>query len=527
MIKALLKKQLSAMGAIFVLGKNGKRRNIWAIIGFAALMIYAVAAFALMFWWLCDTLCAPLVAQGLAWVYFAMMCIVATGICCICSVFAAKAQLYEAKDNDLLLSMPIPPWKILFVRMLSLYVMTFFFSAMVLIPAVIKYLLVEFLGIGQIFCLIILLFALPLLALAICCLLGWVIALLTAKMRSKNFASAFAFVAFFVGYYWGTTKLNEYLAYVIQHGQEVADSMNGALYFFKQFGLGATGNGLSVLIVTAICVAVFGIVYFIIDRTFLRIVTIKRGGVKTAYRRKERKSSPILLALIKREAKRIFNNPMVWLNCCLGSVFYIVLPVWLCFEKELLSLFTNTPYASRVALLLATVLCFTATTNIISGVLISLEGENLWIIRSMPVDTFTVLLSKLSLHTLVTGVPAAISAVAFSIITKLHIGWAIAVLVCVLAFVALCAVIGLAINLKLPNMQWMNEIAVVKQSFSTMVSLFIGWGMMATLVGGWFLLRNYLPDWAYMGLCMALIIGATAGLTLWIKERGVKVFEKL
>ena len=34
--------------------------------------------------------------------------------------------------------------------------------------------------------------------------------------------------------------------------------------------------------------------------------------------------------------------------------------------------------------------------------------------------------------------------------------------------------------------------------------------------------------WALtMGLCMALIIGATAGLTLWIKERGVKVFEKL
>jgi ABC-2 type transport system permease protein len=51
------------------------------------------------------------------------------------SIFAAKAQLYEAKDNELLLSMPIPPSAILASRMLTLLLINLAFDLMIAVPA--------------------------------------------------------------------------------------------------------------------------------------------------------------------------------------------------------------------------------------------------------------------------------------------------------------------------------------------------------------------------------------------------------
>lgn len=55
------------------------------------------------------------------------------------SVFMAKSQLYEAKDNDLLLSMPIRPRAILASRMLTLGIVNFVYGLIVAAPAIIAW----------------------------------------------------------------------------------------------------------------------------------------------------------------------------------------------------------------------------------------------------------------------------------------------------------------------------------------------------------------------------------------------------
>ena len=51
-------------------------------------------------------------------------------------MFTAKAQLFEARDNELLLSMPIKPSAILASRMVSLLLLNLGFELLVAIPAV-------------------------------------------------------------------------------------------------------------------------------------------------------------------------------------------------------------------------------------------------------------------------------------------------------------------------------------------------------------------------------------------------------
>ena len=80
MLRALLKKHFLAFATPFTQGRGGKKRSKWAALGFAVLMLYAFVAMGSLFWMTSSTLCAPLVEQGQAWLYFAFMGVVATAI---------------------------------------------------------------------------------------------------------------------------------------------------------------------------------------------------------------------------------------------------------------------------------------------------------------------------------------------------------------------------------------------------------------------------------------------------------------
>lgn len=59
------------------------------------------------------------------------------------SVFNTYAGVYLPKDNDLLLSMPIPVSALVGARLAGVYLMGFLYSAVVILPAVLVYWLTE------------------------------------------------------------------------------------------------------------------------------------------------------------------------------------------------------------------------------------------------------------------------------------------------------------------------------------------------------------------------------------------------
>ena len=135
---------------------------------------------------------------------------------------------------------------------------------------------------------------------------------------------------------------------------------------------------------------------------------------------------------------------------------------------------------------------------------------------------------KKTLFKMLTGIiSASLIVSAVGIYVKLPI-WCILLTILVLAaFSAAISLFGVAVNLKFPNLHWTNEIAVVKQSLSTFLGLFGGFGIFALLVGGYFLFGKYMLAWGYGLLCLILLILISAGIWLWICRKGVKVFENL
>ncbi|MBQ7949180.1 MAG: hypothetical protein IJ284_05400 [Clostridia bacterium] len=532
MLKVLMKKQLLETLAFFLQGKNGKRRSNGALIGFAVLMVYAFGAVGAMFWMMSEMLCKPLVSAGLAWVYFSFMALIATCFGVIGGIFMAKTKLYEAKDNDLLLSMPIPAWTILFTRMIGLYLFTFLFESLVFVPALIQYYLVA--GVSALSLLngVLILFVMPFGALALCCALGFLLAWVTAKLPFKNLITIIGFVAFMVGYFIVYSKMQQYLTYVIANGDNVASTMKTVLYPFSQVGHAATGNMLALLLFLLIFGGLFAAVYAVISVTYLRTATMKKGERRVEYKGREQKVSSPKTALFKRELWRFVKSPIYMLNASMGTFIMVIMGVMMAIygdlfgiSKETLEMMTE--LSNRMVLLISLIVCFMASSNTLAACSISLEGENIGLIRSLPVKEWDILQAKLYLHIFMTALPAAICGAAMALIVEV-VWWEILLVVATaLISSAMFAVIDLAVNLKFPNLHWTNETAAIKQSLSVVIAMFGGWGISLLPLGGYFLFGKYLPSWGYAAICLSLFVVATAAVSVWLYQKGTKIFKTL
>ncbi len=527
MVKALFKKQILESLSGFVTDKKGKRRTGLAVFGFALLMVFAFGSVGVMFYMTGYALCEPFAAAGLDWLYFSLTGGMALALGLVGSVFMTKNVLYEAKDNDLLLSMPIPARLILFTRMATLYLYTLLFQALVFLPSTICYFVETGFDFKIALAALILLIVMPFGVLAICSILGWLIALVTSKLPWKNFWTLVLFLGFMAVYFVVYSKMNTFLTYVIENGGVVADKVQTYGYPLWKLGLACTGDWLALAVISLLLLAAFALVYLLLSKTYIRLATANRGERKAKYKSKAVKQGSWFGALLKKETLRYVKNPMVLMNAFLGTIAYVVIPFIAIFSSDMQALAQIRGIEEWTVMVIAAVLCFIATMNVVAPISISLEGPNLWLARALPVSTENVLSTKIVFHLLATGIPALLSATALFIVFRIPFWLCVCALLAVAAFIAFTAVFGLTINLKMPNVHWTNEVAVVKQSMSGMIAMFSGMLVTGLLIGGYFLFGKYLFAGGYMLVCAGVLSLAAGILGGWIYTRGVKIFEKL
>ena len=531
MLKLLFKKQAMETLAFFTTGgrngKNGKRRSPLFIAFLALLLLYGLGASVFMFGYLSWTLCESFVQNGLSEVYFALNATMACAIALVGSMFMAKSKLFEAKDNDLLLSMPLPTWTILFSRMTGLYGMALLFSSLVFIPACVVYFIqTGFAFVPALLCLVTA-FVLPLLALGVSALIGWVLAVIGNRVRSKNLITTLLLVLFFTGCTLLYSRMGEALEFIIMHGNEIGAVMQTWLFPFWLAGLACQGNGLALLGVIGMFGGSFALVYWLLSRTFLKTLTTRRGGAGKKYKEKRSKCAPVIFSLLKKELFRL-KNPMIFFNTAIGSMLFIILLIFAFFNAELVDMINVSGVdKGEVAVIVAVVLSFIAASNMITASSVSLEGENLWILKSAPIKTGAIFVAKILLQIALTCIPATIATVVVCALLQIPPLLSLLVWLCVSVTACLCAVLGLIVNLKLPNLTWTSEIAAVKQSLSVLVAMFTSWGIAALLIVGYFTIGTLMSAELYLTLAFGVYTSVCGFMLVWLGTRGVEIFERL
>lgn len=531
MLRALIKTRLQmAWQAAFTIGGRRKnRRLIQAII--IVLMGFAILSFAGVFGMFFASLAQPFSQAGLDWFFFALAGVSAFTLCFVSSIFMAQPLLFQARDNELLLSMPIPPGMILFGRMAALLFFNFLITLTVLAPAAIAWAAQIGMGVGSWICFALICLALPFLAIALSSLLGWGLAVISTRLRRKSLITTLLSILLMLGYLAGMSRMNVLLARLVQQGQQIADAFKRVLYPAYHLGTAiADGRGSSLLAFLLSALIPFIIVWLVLRCFFISIATANRGVVRAVYVEQPMKSSSPTQALVRKELHLFSQNPMYMLNSGFGLIFMLALPLVLLVQPSLLSpLLSQYDIPPRLLGMAAVgVMCLLASTVLISAPSISLEGRTLWIAQSLPVNAGQVLLAKAYAHIFVCLPVILVSGIVLGL--ALHLpAWYVFFSVLLPALVAtLMGLAGVIINLKLPKFDWNTPTEAVKQSASVMVSMVFGFAVVVLPVALYILfLSDTLQPLFFLSLCALILILLGAVLHYRLKYKSARNYLAL
>ncbi|WP_419024174.1 hypothetical protein [Emergencia sp.] len=530
MLKNLVLIRIKSMFA-GMFARSKKKISGGKIFLFALLGIYIIGCFGILFGGMFASVRDVFAQLGMPWLYFGLMGLMVFALCFVGSVFITQNQLYEAKDNDLLLSMPIPVKYILASRLLSIIILNYAYELLVIIPGAVVYcskMPVTF--IGCIFFLIAFLL-LPLLVVAASALFGWLIALANTKMRNKNVIMMILTLILFLAYMYVCLRLQYYLQKLIENGSAIGEAIQKALPPFYYLGKSITdGDVVAFFIFLAFCIVPFALVYYILSRSFIKIATTNRGHKKIVYKEKAMKASGIRKALIIKESRHFLGSPMYIFNAGIGLLFMLIAAVYLCIKRgDMLKMAQMFPNADE---LIGPLICVgfgaMASLTIISAPMISIEAKTLWISQSLPVRGKDVLLAKADVHTLMSLPFIVASAVMLEFAYDMSIISRIMILFFPLAVTVFNAYTGIALNLKYPKFDWVNETDAVKQGVAPFLAMFIAAATVALPVLLYaFLFSDMVSAEIYLCIVFLLFVAASAVLYRYLTTRGVEIFKNL
>ena len=533
MLKLLVKKQLTEIFRAYLYdAKKNRARSKAATVGyiifFVLLMVGVIGG---MFTLLSLAMCQDMAKVGMSWFYFAIMGLMAILLGAFGSVFTTYSSLYLPKDNDQLLSLPIPVDTLIAARLLGVYLMGLMYSGVVVLPAIIVYWATVSAAPLHLLAGVLFLLLISLFVMAISCLLGWVVAKVSLKLKNKSFVTVVLSLVFFgLYYYFFSFKANSLLTELLQNIVLYGDKVHSSAYPVYLFGQAGAGDPLSMLLLTAAIAVLFGLTWLLLSRSFLSIATASGHVGRKVYRAKAVRCRSISSALLDRELRRFTSSANYMLNCGLGIVMLPAAGIALLIKGRALAQLLDGVFgagADIVPVLLSAALCLLASMNDMAAPSVSLEGRQLWLAQSLPVTPWQVLRAKLDLQLLLTGVPMLFCALCAVIVLPGGAAEMALAVVVALLYTLLSALAALALGLRLPNLTWTNEITPIKQGGSVMLALFVNWFYAIALGGLYFLCGRYLSAAAYLALAAAITAAVCALLLHWVKQRGTRIFAAL
>ena len=372
MLKTLLKKQMAEIFRnYFYDPKKNKMRSKGATIAYIAL--YALLMVGLlggMFALMAVGLCGPLVEGGMDWLYYLLMGLIAVFLGTFGSVFSTYSSLYLSKDNDLLLSMPIPVRCVMASRLLGVYLLGLMYAAVVIVPGVIVYWLTAPVTAGTIVGGVLMVLLVSVIVMVLSCLLGWVVARISLKLKNKSFITVILSLLFLAAYYFVYYKAQALITLLVENAAVYGMKIRGSAYLLYLFGCVGAGDWLAMLIMTVTQALLLALTLWGIARSFLKIATATGSVKKVRFEHKAVRAQSTQRALFGKELRRFTASPNYMLNCGLGILMLPVAGIALLIKGRALAQLLDGVFgagADIVPVLLSAALCHGGAVGVARG----------------------------------------------------------------------------------------------------------------------------------------------------------------
>ncbi len=522
--------------------RNNPKKVILLILFF--IFVYASLVFSVVMYY--DYMAQVFRDNGLINVFLISVFSTGTLFSVLTIVFAADGYLFHSKDLSLLLSLPIKPRNIVVVKMLMLLSLTYAFDFLMVFPGLIIYFIyagpVTFL---MVFNAIIMSLFIPLIPLVVFSLLSVLIKRLVMNSRFRQlfiFLGAFLFLGLTLAISFGSSFISNEL---ILNSQNFFQSLNKYYFPLAWFVKGIiNGSVLYTLLFILISFVPFALFFIILSKKITTIATsfnyeIKRSNKKTI----DYSHSGIFKNIFIKEYKKFFTTPMYFLNMMVFPIMILALGGYVIFKfSDIQNIILQIYYA--VVLNLDTVqiplkslsitpicivmLIMSLSTVYSSCVSISMEGNKLWILKSLPIKENVIFYAKIAVCFSLQIVPSfIIVSIVLALINANIIVWISAFIAAILVC-SFLSMLGMVINLYFPKLEFKNEMEVYKQSLAVGIFM-LGTMALALILGGlYYLLSTKISsDLVITLLFFLILIILNYVVYVIIDRKGTKIFRNL
>lgn len=515
----------------FVYGKSSKDKTSGKKLGTVALAVFVILALSLVSGTMSYGMLELMHPYGLGAFVPAMFYIAGSILTLMTAVGYSRALLFASRDLDTLLSMPISHLTLLLSKLAGLYVYELIFAAVLFVPAYIMYfVVVGFTAGGLLTMLIAVLFA-PLIPLSLGLLVAFLFGLIMRRMKRRNLIQIVFFLLFFAAYMYVMSNSEDIFIFIENAGSDFWNRVTNAYFPAALLYNAINGDLLSLLGFAAINAAPMLLVTALLSKFFLKMTALlKQSAKKSKFVMKHQKNSGLFGALLRKEFQRFTGSATYMLNCGIGLVLLLGIAIASFFIGD--DIFAQAGFADNGLMVFSTAIplfLFFSTLTTTTSVSVSLEGHALWILKTAPVPTTTILSSKIAANLLLYLPAQLFATILLTIRFGLNVQYALFLFLIPAAALGITTALGLILNLAFPKLDYDNETRVIKQSMSVFLSTMIN--ILLTIVFSvplYVLLIPYAPFFTLLAFAYFLILGAVAALLCYIlRSWGVKKFNVL
>ncbi|MFV0380248.1 MAG: hypothetical protein ACK5KQ_05410 [Anaerorhabdus sp.] len=480
----LIKVQLSTL---FSSKKNSKlRKNKLLFYTFSAFIIIMVIGSVTYYYFNIYNF----LTKETSWLLIYIVGLVLFSFTFINALMSAKGYLVNFKDYDFLMSIPVKKETAMIAKLISYFYIPLFTFFVIFIPLIILSLTKD------VFNLQILVFSfIGLLTLTlISSLIGLTVVILTFKIPVikkypnliQNLANLILILSIII-----LSSLSGTTSSSIVNNNVFMGLYNSTKNIFLPVDLmvkAIINNDIFTIVLLIMAAVVFMLVFIkIFSKMFFSAsIVSSMGYTQSNYKTKKHKKKKVFFTLLTKEAKKLFGNFLYLLNSNPGILILFIAPLPIILNGELSEIMTVVKIIKNDPQIIDTLFGFTMTILLSLGHLsnsaatsISIEGKQFWIIKSLPISTWTIFNVKSSLNSMIIIVINVILLSIVSVVFSFGISMFITGLILIFLNGIFVGYLNLFINLLFPKLNFNREIEVIKQSMSSFVSIFVGFAFAA------------------------------------------------
>ncbi|MGM0495900.1 MAG: hypothetical protein ACQERX_04480 [Bacillota bacterium] len=402
-------------------------------------------------------------------------------------VIRAGSYLFHYKDYDFLSSLPIKNHYVIAAKISVMLVMIYLSVYIFTAPIIFSYLYFSSFTIYKLVAILISLLVIPLIPVIIFSFLSLLITYITSKFRISKLFNVFLMFGLLLVFFYFSFSFSSSTDNPLINQQGLLGDISKYIPTYKLFINAINDTDILALFALIIInlVLITGFIYGI-EKIVHKTNQLQTKTKRRINRKINTKERSVVETLVKKEFKKFISVNIYVLNSGFGAILMVVGGVLSIIYADNINLFLdqlinlNIPIELMIIILVA----FLLSTIYTSSISLSLEGNNLWIIKSLPIKAKTIMFSKM-LFNILLGLPFAYF---FIICLAIGLNFSLTQILLLSLFVTSFSLItsglGSVINLHFPKFSYKNETEVVKQSAGAFLGMFGGFGII--LINGLF-----------------------------------------